>query len=70
MLAGLMVDLMVAVYIYILHSDQLIHYKAVEATIATNNNRDVKVRFDWPLSCNVRIKSSYINFEGRQGRLS
>ena len=34
MLAGLMVDLVVdlvvAVYIYILHSDLLIHYKAVE----------------------------------------
>ena len=60
-------------YFYILHVGRLILYKAVEnseATIATNNNRDVKVRFDWPLSCNVRIKSSYINFEGRQDRLS
>ena len=36
--------------------------------IATNNNRDVKVSFDWPLSCNVGIKSSYINFEGRLHR--
>ena len=57
---------------YILHVDQSKGFCIIKlcldgeaiSRITTNNNRDVKVRFDWPLSCNVGIKSSYINFQG------